>query len=55
MKQEVEYLDNAYWENTDKTLLKCIRLKPISGGGRKKDVLVLKKGDTEYDAVVSDE
>tara|TARA_B100000768_G_scaffold93566_1_gene87519 strand:+ start:1152 stop:1601 length:450 start_codon:yes stop_codon:yes gene_type:complete len=55
MSLQVEYLDNAYWENKDKTQLKCIRLKPVEGGkgGRKKDVLLLNKGDPEYDIVVS--
>jgi len=39
----VEFLDNGYWENEEKTILKCIRLSPIPSGGRKKDVLELRK------------
>ena len=38
-----EYLDNAYWEKEDKSLLKCIRMTKIATGGRKKDVLVFPK------------
>ena len=38
----VEFLDNGFWENEEKTILKCIRLTPIKEGGRKKDVLDLR-------------
>ena len=34
-----EYLNNAYWEKDDKSLLKCIRLVKQPQGGRKKEVL----------------
>ncbi len=38
-----EYMNNAYWEKEDKSLLKCIRLTKKPEGGRKKDVLVFSK------------
>lgn len=38
-----EYLNNAFWEKEDKSVLKCIRLTKRPEGGRKKDVLVFNK------------
>lgn len=38
-----EYLNNAFWEKEDKSILKCIRLTKRPEGGRKKDVLVFSK------------
>lgn len=38
-----EYMNNAYWEKDDKSVLKCIRLTNRPEGGRKKDVLVFSK------------
>jgi hypothetical protein len=40
-----EYLDNAYWETEDRSILKCIRLTTIDeqSNKKKKDVLQFKK------------
>lgn len=38
-----QYMNNAYWEKEDKSLLKCIRLTKKPEGGRKKDILVFSK------------
>jgi len=37
------YLKDAFWENNDKTKLKCIRMTKLSDGREKKDVLSLDK------------
>jgi len=38
-----EYLDNAYWEKDDKSLLKCMRLVKQPQGGRKKETHLFSK------------
>lgn len=37
------YLDNAFWEVPDKSVLKCIRITDLEGGKTKKDVLTIPK------------
>jgi hypothetical protein len=37
------YLDNAFWEVPDKSVLKCIRITDLEGGKTKKDVLTVTK------------
>ena len=40
-----EYLDNAFWETEDRSVLKCIRLTTLEGqeGKKKKDVMEFRK------------
>ncbi len=39
-----EYLDNAFWETEDRSVLKCIRLTTLEGQkGKKKDVMEFRK------------
>jgi|TARA_R110002153_G_scaffold79705_2_gene203277 hypothetical protein len=42
MMKNYEYMDNAFWEDGAKTIMKCIRLTKRPEGGKKKDVLTLK-------------
>jgi len=37
------YLDNAFWETPDKSIVKCIRITDLEGGKSKKDILAIKK------------
>jgi hypothetical protein len=37
------YLDNAFWEVPDKSVLKCIRITDLDGERTKKDILTVKK------------
>lgn len=37
------YLDNAFWEVPDKSVLKCIRITTLEGGKTKKDILAVQK------------
>lgn len=37
------YLPDAFWENSEKTKLKCIRITKLNDGKEKKDVLTLDK------------
>lgn len=37
------YLDNAFWEVPDKSVLKCIRITELDGGKTKKDILSIRK------------
>jgi len=40
---KVEFLPDAFWEEADRSKLKCIRIKHLEDGRRKKDVLSLDK------------
>lgn len=43
---DYEYLDNAYWESDDRSVVKCIRLTKVADGPankRKKDILQFSK------------
>lgn len=37
------YLENAFWERDDRTLLKCIRMTELGEGREKKDILSIPK------------
>ncbi len=37
------FLDNAFWEKDDKTLVKCIRITKLADGREKKDILSIPK------------
>jgi len=37
------YLDNAFWEVPDKSIVKCIRIADLGQGKTKKDILAVRK------------
>tara|TARA_R110000868_G_scaffold30953_8_gene113918 strand:+ start:1446 stop:1910 length:465 start_codon:yes stop_codon:yes gene_type:complete len=41
--KKYHYLDNAFWEENDKSKLKCIRVTELEGGRTKKTVLSISK------------
>lgn len=43
MAAKQRYLPNAFWENKEKTQLKCIRMTDIGEGREKKDILSVPK------------
>lgn len=43
MPSNYHFLDNAFWEKDDKTLVKCIRITKLASGQEKKDILSIPK------------
>jgi len=41
--RKVRYLDNAFWEDNEKTQLKCIRMTTLDSGDERKDILSVSK------------
>jgi len=41
--KKVRYLDNAFWEDNEKTQLKCIRMTTLDSGDERKDILSVSK------------
>ena len=41
--KKYRYLDNAFWEAPDRSILKCIKMTELNDGKSKKEVLTLKK------------
>lgn len=52
------YMDNAFWEREDKSLIKCIRMTKLPDGREKKDILSVPKlrsngqPNPQYDEVI---
>lgn len=52
------YMDNAFWERDDKSLIKCIRITKLPTGQEKKDILSVPRERTngtlnpQYDEVI---
>ena len=47
------YLDNAYWEEADRSKLKCIKMTQLEDGREKKTILEVDREDPIYKEVVS--
>ena len=48
------YLDNAFWENEQKTALKCIRVTKLENGSEKSDVLAITNTDPLWEDVIKE-